>query len=72
MLDIALRRVLASLTERPRAARLLFYYPSDACLACLAEADWLRPAGEIDCRDLFDGGDPRERVVMYDAAERSE
>ena len=69
VLRVVLRRVARA---RPRDARLILYYPSDAFLACLAEADWLRPAGEIDCRDLFDGGDPRERVVMYDAAERSE
>ena len=68
VLRVVLRRVARA---RPRDARLILYYPSDAFLACLAETDWLRPTGEIDCRDLF-GGNPRERVVMYEAAARSE
>ena len=66
VLDIALRRVLASLMERPRAARLLFYYPSDAYLARLASEPLLRWREEIDCRDLFDGDNPAERIVVYE------
>ena len=65
VLRVVLRRV-----ERacPPDARLIFYYPSEDYLSCLDEADWLRPAGEIDCRDLFDGNNPRERLVVYEAA----
>ena len=66
VLRVVLRRI-----ERARGAdaRLIFYYPSVDYEACLAEAGWPRPAGEIDCRDLFDGRDPRERVLIYDGAE---
>ena len=63
VLRIVLRRV-----ARARAdARLIFYYPSDEYAVCLDGADWLRLAGEIDCRDLFDGNNPRERILVYDA-----
>ncbi|MBR3503936.1 MAG: class I SAM-dependent methyltransferase [Clostridia bacterium] len=63
VLRIALRRVARACAQ----ARLIFYYPSEAYAACLEEAAWLRPAGEIDCRDLFGGSDPRERILIYDA-----
>lgn len=63
VLRVALRRIL-----RPRRApsRLIFYYPSDGFLACLAAEEGLRAAGEIDCRDLFGGRDPRERMLVYE------
>ena len=69
VLRVVLRRIQRAC---PADARLIFYYPSVAYEACLSEADWLRPAGEIDCRDLFDGDNPRERVLIYDAADRAE
>ena len=63
VLRIALRRIL-----RAEAARLIFYYPSDGFLACLAGEPLLRQAGEIDCRDLFDGRNPQERMLIFDRA----
>ena len=66
VLGIVLRRLRRACAGR--AAKLIFYYSSDAYLAALAEADWLRPAGDIDCRDLFDGDDPRESLVLYETA----
>ena len=66
VLRVVLRRI-----ERAHAAdaRLIVYYPSMEYEACLAEAGWLRRVGEIDCRDLFDGDNPRERVLVYDAVD---
>ena len=65
VLEKVLQRVRDSLYERPRRVRLFFYYPTDEYLSCLASREELLPIGEIDCRDLFGGRDPRERIVMY-------
>ena len=51
-----------------RPLRVIAYYPSDAYLSSLGAADSARRIGEIDCRDLFDGSDPRERLVIYETS----
>lgn len=63
VLRAALRRILRG---REAGARLFFYYPSEPFLRCLGAEPRLRPAGEIDCRDLFDGDNPRERILIYE------
>ena len=60
-----LRRLEASWLARPREMRVCCYFPSDEYLACLAAVPALKPLAEIDCRDLFGGKNPRERVVVY-------
>lgn len=67
VLAIALRRILDSGYARPRPLRLICYYPSDGYAACLLAESALTFAGEIDCRDLFDGDNPRERLLRFDA-----
>ncbi len=67
VLRAALRQIRRAGIGGPRGLRLIFYYPSDTFTACLADEDWLRPAGEIDCRDLFDGDNPREKILVYEA-----
>ena len=44
---------------------LFFYYPSDEYVAWLMTVDGLLFADEIDCRDLFGGEDPRERILVF-------
>ena len=44
---------------------LFFYYPSDEYVAWLMTVDGLLFADEIDCRDLFAGEDPRERILVF-------
>ena len=60
-----LRRILLSWRERPRAMVLCCYYPSEAYLACLDAAPELRRLPDIDCGDLFNGRNPRERIAVY-------
>ena len=48
-----------------KVIRLFFYYPSDEYLAYLMTVDELVFADEIDCRELFDGNDARERIVEF-------
>lgn len=64
----ALAGIRASLDVRPRLFLLFLYYPAPEYDEVLEGAPWLRPAGEIDCRDLFDGDDPREKVLVFEGA----
>ena len=65
LLQKVIRRILDSWYERPREIRLFFYYPSDEYMAYLMTVDELMFVDEIDCRDLFDGKDARERIVEF-------
>ena len=58
--ESVLRRLAPS---RPR--RLICYYPSEEYLRCLDRADGLERIDDIDCGDLFNGKNPRERLVVY-------
>lgn len=68
LLKKVVRRILDSWYENPREIRLFFYYPSDEYMVYLMTVDELMFADEIDCRDLFDGKDVRERIVLFEIA----
>ena len=61
----AMARILRSYYEKPREMRLFFYYPSDEYVSYLMTVDELSFYDEIDCRDLFAGDDPRERIMIF-------
>ena len=44
---------------------LFFYYPSDEYVSYLMTVDELMFVDEIDCRDLFEGEDSRERIMVF-------
>ena len=58
-------RIIDSYYENPREILLFFYYPSDEYMGYLMTADEFEFVDEIDCDDLFDGNDPRERVLIF-------
>ena len=64
-----LRKVLAKIEdsyyENPREIQLFCYYPSDEYISELMTVDMLSFVDEIDCRDLFDGENPRERIMVF-------
>ena len=64
-----LRKVIARITESyyedPREILLFFYYPSEEYIAYLMTVDELEFYDEISCEDLFDGHDPRERIMIF-------
>ena len=64
-----LRSVIARITESyysfPREIYLFFYYPSEDYVCYLATVDELEFYDEIDCTDLFEGKDPRERIMIF-------
>jgi len=59
-------RILDSYYEKPREMLLFFYYPSDEYISYLMTVDQVEFLDEIDCRDLFDGNEQRERVVIFE------
>lgn len=64
-----LRKVMAKLIdsyyENSREIFLFFYYPSDEYMAYLMTVYELEFYDEIDCGDLFEGNDPRERIMIF-------
>ena len=64
-----LRKVMARILESwyadPREIFLFFYYPSDEFLAWLMTVEELDFYDEIECDDLFEGNDPRERILIF-------
>ncbi|MBQ0000616.1 MAG: class I SAM-dependent methyltransferase [Clostridiales bacterium] len=66
ILEKALARILDSYYEEPREMLLFFYYPSDEYVAYLMSRDELMFSDEIDCRDLFEGDNPRERILIFE------
>lgn len=61
-----LKNIEESYYENPRQMLLFFYYPSDEYVGCLMNRDELSFYDEIDCKDLFPGNDPRERILVFE------
>ncbi len=66
VLTVVLERILVSWYERPRRMRLICYYPSDEFAACLMTVPNVAFVEEIDCHDLFEGRNPRERIMVFE------
>lgn len=66
ILQSAFARVLESYYENQREMLLFFYYPSDEYVSFLMTQDSLMFSDEIDCRDLFPGDDPREKILIFE------
>lgn len=58
-------RILESFYEHPRTMRFYFYYPNDDYVAYLMTAPELDFVDEIDCQYLFEGENPRERIMIF-------
>ena len=65
ILHKVMARILESYYEDPREILLFFYYPSDQYISYLMTVDELEFYDEIDCTDLFDGNNCRERVMIF-------
>lgn len=60
-----LDRIRESFYENPREMLFFFYYPSDEYISCLMTEDELTFFDEINCQDLFEGKNSRERVMIF-------
>lgn len=66
ILQKVIAQILDSYYENIRTIQLFFYYPSDEYISYLMTVDELIYYDEIDCRDLFDGNDSRERIMIFE------
>ena len=66
ILQKVLARIIDSWYDAPREILLFFYYPSDEFMCYLMTVDELEFCDEIECGDLFDGNDPRERIMVFE------
>ena len=62
-------RIIASWYENPREIFLFFYYPADEYISYLMTVDELEFYDEIECDDLIEGSDPRERIMIFQLPE---
>ncbi len=62
-------RITESYYEEPREMLLFFYYPSDEYISYLMTVDELSFMDEIDCQDMFEGENVRERIVIFQMGE---
>lgn len=65
ILQSVIGRIRSSYYENPREMKLFFYYPSEEYIAYLMTVDELMFDDEIDCSDLFEGNNNRERIMIY-------
>lgn len=66
ILQKVMARILDSYYEYPRNIQLYFYYPSDEYVAYLMTQEMLMFVDEIDCGDLFEGKDLREKILIFE------
>ncbi|MEJ8774699.1 hypothetical protein [Blautia sp. HCN-1074] len=45
---------------------LFFYYPSDEYVSYLMTEEQLLFSDEIDCKDLFNGNNHREKILVFE------
>lgn len=65
ILHKVMARIVEGYYEAPREIFLFFYYPSDEYISFLMTVDELEFYDEISCGDLFEGRDPRERIMIF-------
>lgn len=66
ILKKVLARIYESFYENPREILLFFYYPSDEYVSYLMTEEQLLFSDEIDCMDLFDGNNQREKILVFE------
>ena len=65
LLKSVLSNIKESYYDKPRELVLFFYYPSDEYVSALTTDVELDFVDEIDCSDLFDSSDKRERILIF-------
>ena len=66
LLRKVMNKIEDSYYKEPREIMLFFYYPSDEYVAYLMTKEALTFFDEIDCRDLFEGDNKREKVLVFE------
>ncbi len=66
LLQKVMNKIQESYYENPREMLLFFYYPSDEYVSYLMTSEFVAFYDEIDCRELFDGNDSREQILIFE------
>ena len=66
ILQKVMARIRESYYEVPRELLLFFYYPSKEYVAYLMTMRELSLLDEINCVDLFDGNNEREKILIFE------
>lgn len=66
ILHSVLGKILDSYYENPRSMTLFFYYPDEEYVAYLMTKNEIMFVDEIDCSDLFEGENERERILIFE------
>ena len=66
LLQSVMGKILDSYYDVPRQMQLFFYYPNDEYLSYLMTIPELMFVDEIDCQDLFEGKNGRERILIFE------
>ena len=61
-------KIIDSYYEAPRPMTLFFYYPDEEYVAYLMTKEELMFVDEIECMDLFQGENKRERILIFEIA----
>ncbi|MBO4337858.1 MAG: SAM-dependent methyltransferase [Lachnospiraceae bacterium] len=64
--ESVMKRVMDSFYENSRRILLFLYYPQDEYITYLSRLDEVMFEDEIDCMDLFQGRDKRNRIMIYE------
>ena len=65
ILPKVIAKIMDSYYADPREMYLFFYYPSEEYISYLMTVDGLEFFDEIECEDLFEGNDVRERIMIF-------
>ena len=65
ILHKVMARILQSYYEANREVYLFFYFPSEEYISYLMTVEELEFYDEIECDDLFDGNQSRERIMIF-------
>ena len=66
LLRKVMAKVLESYYENPREMLFFFYYPSDEYVDYLMTKEELSFLDEVDCRNLFEGDNKREKILIFE------
>lgn len=68
ILQKVLARIYESYYENPREILLFFYYPSDEYVSYLMTQEQLLFYDELNCVDLFEGENSREKILVFEVS----
>ena len=66
ILRAVIGKIRKSYYANPREIKLFFYYPSDGYVSLLMSIPELCFLDEIDCQDLFEGKNKKERILIFE------